>query len=290
LDRNKEALTSKITSHIDAVRFRANSEAKYDLHFDLLHAKIKEYNVLPENTYNMDEKGFAIGVIGKSKRIFSKTSWLEKKQREAIQDGSREWMTLLAGVCADGSCLPLGLIFQSKNKLIRSAWVNDIQVKEHDVFVSLSPSGWTNNDIGIAWLEQVFQRRTRVKAGKKWRLLILDGHGSHVTKDFIDYCFQRRILLAIFPPHSIHSLQPLDVACFSPLARAYSTELSYHTMKSQGLIPVKKGDFFFLIWNKWRRCMTEKLVLKSFKATGIFPMDRAPNTNLLIFGPPFQRP
>jgi hypothetical protein len=45
-------------------------------------------------------------------------------------------------------------------------------------------------------------------------------------------------------------------------------------MKSQGLIPVKKGDFFLLFWNAWTHCMTEKLVLKSFKATGIFPMDR----------------
>jgi hypothetical protein len=82
LDRNKEALTSKVTSHIDAVRFRADFEAKYDLYFDLLHAKIKEYNVLPENTYNMDEKGFAIGVIGKSKRIFSKASRGLKRNKE----------------------------------------------------------------------------------------------------------------------------------------------------------------------------------------------------------------
>jgi hypothetical protein len=30
------------------------------------------YDVLPENTYNMDEKGFAIGVTGKTKWIFDK--------------------------------------------------------------------------------------------------------------------------------------------------------------------------------------------------------------------------
>jgi hypothetical protein len=31
-----------------------------------------EYSILPENTYNMDEKGFMIGRTARSKRIFSR--------------------------------------------------------------------------------------------------------------------------------------------------------------------------------------------------------------------------
>jgi hypothetical protein len=42
----------------------------------------REYEVLPENMYNMDEKGFMIGVTGRSKRIFSKTAWEKKKKRQ----------------------------------------------------------------------------------------------------------------------------------------------------------------------------------------------------------------
>jgi hypothetical protein len=34
--------------------------------------KIEEYGILPENTYNMDEKGFLLGRITKAKRIFPK--------------------------------------------------------------------------------------------------------------------------------------------------------------------------------------------------------------------------
>ena len=70
--RNKDYLTLRWTVGIDAVRHRANLEAKYKLYFDLLVDKVSQYNVLPSNTYNMDEKGFMIGVIGRSKRIFSK--------------------------------------------------------------------------------------------------------------------------------------------------------------------------------------------------------------------------
>jgi hypothetical protein len=37
---------------------------------------------------------------------------------------------------------------------------------------------------------------------------------------------------------------------------------------------VNKGDFFPLFWNAWRASFRKELVLKSFSATGIWPMDR----------------
>jgi hypothetical protein len=73
--------------------------------------------------------------------------WEKKEVRAALQDDSREWITLLACVCADGSALPPSLIYQSIN--IQSSWVEDIKAGKHGVHVSSSPSGWTNNDIGL---------------------------------------------------------------------------------------------------------------------------------------------
>jgi hypothetical protein len=79
LGRNKHHLTLRWTKSMDVVRHKADSEANYKLYFDLLHQKMKEYDIEPQHTYNMDEKGFMIGVIGKSKRIFSKMSWESKE-------------------------------------------------------------------------------------------------------------------------------------------------------------------------------------------------------------------
>jgi hypothetical protein len=53
-------------------------------------------------------------------------------------------------------------------------------------------------------------------------LLIVDGHGSHVTAKFATYCFKREIDLLIMPAHCSHKLQPLDVALFKPLKKAMS--------------------------------------------------------------------
>jgi hypothetical protein len=125
----------------------------------------------------------------------------------------------------------------------------------------------------LAWLEQLFDRETRKKARRKWRLLILDGHGSHVTMDFISFCDANKILLMVFPPHATHSLQPLDVVMFAPLSSAYSKELIYYLHCSQGLLSVKKGDFFTLFWAAWVSSFKEETVLQSFKTTGIYPMD-----------------
>jgi hypothetical protein len=175
-------------------------------------------------------------------------------------------------VCGDGSALPPGLIYESANSTIQSSWVEGIQSGEHSVLVSSSPTGWTNNNIGLAWLEQVFDRFTKEKAQRKYRLLILDGHGSHVTMAFINYCDQNKILLAVFPPHSTHTLQPLDVVMFKPLSTAYSKELTTHLHNGQGLSVIKKSDFFHLFWKAWVGTFTQELILRSFEVTGISPL------------------
>jgi hypothetical protein len=186
---------------------------------------MKEYEVEPRFTYNMDEKGFIIGVEGRSKRIFSKSVWMKGGCKAAIQDRNREWITVLPTVCADSTTLPTGIIFQAKNSNIRDTWVNDLRVDEDQLFVTSSPSSWTNDEIGLAWLRDIFDRYTKDKCRGSYRSLITDGHSSYITDTFIDYCVDNRILLAIYPLHSTHTLQPLDVVLFKPLATAYSAEL-----------------------------------------------------------------
>jgi hypothetical protein len=65
-----DELISKYTTAIDATRYTADLYIKYKLYFDLLHGKIKEHEILPKNSYNIDKKGFIIGVIRQLKRTF----------------------------------------------------------------------------------------------------------------------------------------------------------------------------------------------------------------------------
>ena len=81
----------------------------------------------------MDKKGFIIGILARSKRVFSKPKWERKEVTEALQDGSREWLTVIACTCADRTPLEPAIIYKGKSGL-RSAWVDDVDPGKHPTF------------------------------------------------------------------------------------------------------------------------------------------------------------
>lgn len=225
IKRYQDNLISTYTTAIDAARKRADSKYKYTLYFKLLSRKVKEYKLQAEDIYNIDEKGFLIGILIKGLRIFSRQKYITGSLKQRLQDGNREWITLIACIYADGTALSPGLIYQAVSGNIQDSWLQDFDPELHACFFTSSPSGWTNDNLGYRWLTDIFDRETKDKARRRWRLLILDSHGSHITMKFIEYCNNNKILLMTYPPYSTHSLQPIDVGIFSPLSTAYSKNL-----------------------------------------------------------------
>ena len=64
-------------SHIDSV-------FKYILYFKLLKKKIKQYRVELQHIYNIDKKGFLVGILLKIKRIFSHKCYKEGLIKQLI--------------------------------------------------------------------------------------------------------------------------------------------------------------------------------------------------------------
>ena len=131
------------------------------------------------------------------KRIVSIKQLKSKKMLGASQDGSREFISLLAGICADGTALPPALIYEGKSHDLQDSWLEDFDSSTDMAYFTASPKGWTNEDLGVSWLTKIFEPKTAEKAGLGWRLLIVDGHSSHVNMRFIDICDKHRIILAI---------------------------------------------------------------------------------------------
>jgi hypothetical protein len=48
------------------------------------------HEIKPQQSYNIDKKGFLLGRIRKSKRIFSKALWEQGEIQRNMQDRSRE--------------------------------------------------------------------------------------------------------------------------------------------------------------------------------------------------------
>ena len=276
--RHQDSIICRYLKNIDIQRSKADSAASYKLFYDLLKEKLAKYHVLPQDTYNMDEKGFMIGVMNTTRRIFSKQAFDKGQVLGSNQDGNREWITVLATVCADGSFLPPAVLYKSQSGDIQASWVAATASIDHQAHVAPSETGWTNDNIAIHWLEEKFNRYTKPKAsnGLRYRLLYVDGHGSHLNMNFITWCDNNRILLAIYPPHSTHRLQPLDVSLFSPLVVHYGTKLNQLMLKSQDLLKITKKDFLKLFWPAFTKAFSQSNVLSAWQKTGLYPLDSNP--------------
>jgi hypothetical protein len=86
-----------------------------------------------------------------------------------------------------------------------TAWYEEASLPRYRK-LSVSENGWTNNALGLQWLNHFDQHTKAGQVGAN-RLLILDGHESHLNQDFKDYCLRNKILTLWMPSHSSHILQ-----------------------------------------------------------------------------------
>jgi hypothetical protein len=111
--------------------------------------KIDQYHVLPQNIYNMDEKGMMIGKLKEHKRIFTQASLENGRILGVCEDGNRDWITMVATICADGSWLRPMLIYSGASQNVQDSWIHAVNWETEDVAFTSSETGWTNNDVGI---------------------------------------------------------------------------------------------------------------------------------------------
>jgi hypothetical protein len=185
---------------------------------------MKDFNITADNIYNVDEKGFLIGIGIKIRRIMSREAYEKGRCRQSAHDGSREFITLIACISALGIAIPPVLLYKGVSRDLQDTWVEDLEEKDPFHFAS-TENGWTNDAYRMEWLKTVFEPYTRPKRATTKRLLIVDGHSSHVNLAFIEYASRHSIIILILPPHSTHRLQPLDLNCFLPLGTKYGVHL-----------------------------------------------------------------
>jgi hypothetical protein len=91
--------------------------------------------------YNFDEKGFLIGLLRSTKRIVALETLKSKRMLGASQDGSREFITLIAAICADELCIPPALIYQGVSYNLQDTWLEDFDYSRERAFFASSEKG-----------------------------------------------------------------------------------------------------------------------------------------------------
>jgi hypothetical protein len=133
---------------------------------------------------------------------------------------TRESITIIECISATGSYIP-GFLILPGVLLIEGQFDNDIYPDCIFATNKETGSGFTNDILVINWIEY-FEEHTRpgtktrkgVVHNGEWRMLILDRHGSHLIIEFMDYCWDNKIVPFLLPPYSTHLLQPCDVGIF----------------------------------------------------------------------------
>ena len=222
----------------------------------------------------MDEKGFLIVVLKKTRRIININTLRQGKLMGAGQDGNRGWITFIGSICCDGTYLPAGLIFKGQGGL-QDQWVDAFDTDQEIAYFASTPTGWSNEEIAFKWLTTTFDRATRAKAsnGLAWRLLWVDGHNSHINMRFLNWCHDNRVFVVMYPSHSTHRLQPLYVSCFSPLAIRYSQQLDQWIAKYGGIIPLNQSDFYAMFKVALKEAFTENNIASGWQKTGLYPFN-----------------
>ena len=206
-----------------------------------------------------------MGVISTAKVITGS----EKASRAFFtQPGNREWVTVIECINSYGWAIPPLIILEGKVHI--STWYKNGDLLD-DWAIGVSENGWTNNELGMTWLRTIFNKYTKDRTKGRYRLLILDGHGSHVTSEFEQFCTQNDIIPLCMPAHSSHLLQPLDVGCFSTLKSSYGQEVA--SSIRLGINHVDKQEFLSMYKPARTQALSPNNIRSGFAATGLVPYD-----------------
>jgi hypothetical protein len=233
--------------------------------FEKVQEAKDKWGIQDEDIYNFDETGFAMGLIATTK-VVTRSEMPGKPY--LIQPGNREWVTTIECINSTGWALPSTIIF--KGKVYIEGWFEEAGISP-DWRVELSANGWTTDEIGLRWLKKCFIPATNGRTRGGYKLLILDGHGSHLTPAFDKACEENNIIPLCMPSHSSHLLQPLDVGCFGPLKRAYGKLIEQKGRL--GFNHIDKLDFLKAYPKAHEEVFTQQNIQSGFRATGLVPFN-----------------
>lgn len=257
---SRHGYSKKLQKKLDSNRYAAEEPKRVESYFQQLQEVITNEGLIPDDIWNMDETGFRIGA-GKDQLCVTK----RRRAQLFSMPENRESATAIEAISAGGAFLPAFLILSGQNHM--ASWYSQAELDDETV-ITVSPTGYSNDEISLHWLKHFHQHAKSV--GRK-RLLILDGHGSHHTIEFIEFCQKHDIIPFSMPPHLTHLLQPLDVAVFQPLKHYHAKELDY--MVRDGLTNITKLEFLAMIQQIRKQAFKRTTIHSAFKKTGIWPLN-----------------
>ena len=271
--RRHPEISLRKPDNLDRGRSRMNNQIVMDNFFKLLKDELESIDILDklEHIFNADETGIDLNTRS-GKVIVSKNS----KHAYSEQKAPRDHITSMVCCSASGQVLRPVIIF-GKN------WPSGPYSRNGPggCLYGKSPNGYMDEDLFLTWFEEIFVGMSEVQP----TVLIIDGHGSHITYSVIKRALEENIKIILLPPHTTDVLQQLDVGLFRSLKVNLSKVTDRVKMLSVtgGYQSINKTNFTAIFKESFERSMSLATITNGFRKTGIYPFNpKAINKTSLI--------
>ena len=208
-------------------------------------------------------------------------------------------MTLIGGSDASGNSLPAHGIF---NNSFKRSWIEGFPKSSKvdangDFFeprFTANESGGMNNQEGVTHLKTHLLPFMYDRSAEKPYVLIIDGHGSHVTPEFLQICRDENVIVVVRVPHTTHLTQGEDVKNFKDFKYEAHNKKSLWVGKSMHESARRKlgGDsgehktsiswenFGEIVFDAWANAFKKTNNQLAWNLIGINPFTRLPAMDL----------
>ncbi|PWW75892.1 CENP-B protein, partial [Tuber magnatum] len=180
------------------------------------------------------------------------------------------WVSILECISASGRSMYPMVIF--KGKVVKTTWFMEDDTPNW--LIATSSKGWTVSCIALCWLHEIFLPETTSQdsSGRSTlrpHLLILDGHGSHVTIEFMGKYWRNNVELLFLPANSSYVLHSLDLSASSILKTEYQREIADLACLDD-TAPVKKQRFVQCYEKAQAKTFAASLLCSGWVAVGLY--------------------
>jgi hypothetical protein len=182
------------------------------------HAILDRENIPPERVYNGDQSGLYYNKL--PNRIYvtkaERSSYAGVKQMK-----SKDRVTIMVCIAADGSKIPLSIIGKSKTpECFRHELDNP---SEPPMAYKDQSNAWFDREITIWWINHVFWPWHVRKFGNVKAILLLDNCLAHTNLE--KSRLPEKLMIHFFPPNVTSRHQPADMGIIAAIKVGYRTHM-----------------------------------------------------------------
>jgi 4-hydroxybenzoate polyprenyltransferase len=244
-------------------RKKAVTEEGLKEYYDGLQRVIIDLSIRTDRMYNLDETGVPEGETIAGVVVVSILTGCA----EQVASDATAWISILETISADGRRLTPTAVF--KGLTLQGQYFPS---RMPDWKFTCSKRGWSNEEILLRWLFEVFLEETQVTDPSYWRLLVIDRHKTHISPIFMKKAYMNKVWLSWLPSHTSHATQPLDVGLFSPLKRNYREKTA--GMQTYEATSNRQKHIFIQAYKlASKKAFSPENIRNAFRASGIYPVD-----------------